>query len=139
MIINQYYEVMKPLYDATIRLHGYKKEGGDHGVIWLVLLTMELLLRHFEQLRTRLNDVPAIDISLEVAVPPEGEGSSSDDLNITDISKDLEESDITARAGANAVFCTYLNLGWQKLNKHYKLTNDLPAYLAAIVLYPAFT
>ena len=33
---------------------------------------------------------------------------------------------------------TYINSGWAKLDKYYTLTSETPAYIGALVLYPAF-
>jgi len=63
-VISQYHNVMKPLCGATLRFQGYRKghkEGSEHGVIWQVLPTMEMLLRHFEQLRIRFKDTCSND------------------------------------------------------------------------------
>jgi hypothetical protein len=37
------------------------------------------------------------------------------------------------------MLCTGINLGWQKLNEYYELTDDSPVYAAAVILHPAYT
>ena len=59
------------------------------------------------------------------------------DVDLADM--DLADVDSQQHADPHRVFCTYLDLGWKKLNKYYALTDDSPVYLAAVVLHPAFT
>jgi hypothetical protein len=39
----------------------------------------------------------------------------------------------------NQVLCVQINQGWDKLDKYYKATDDSTAYVASLVLHPAFT
>jgi hypothetical protein len=44
-----------------------------------------------------------------------------------------------ALPAVNDLFCAEINHGWMKLNKYYELTDRSPAYIAALVLHPAYT
>jgi hypothetical protein len=44
-----------------------------------------------------------------------------------------------ALPAVNDLFCAEINHGWMKLNKYYELTDRSPAYVAALVLHPAYT
>jgi hypothetical protein len=39
----------------------------------------------------------------------------------------------------NQVLCVQINQGWDKLDKYYQATDDSTAYVASLVLHPAFT
>jgi hypothetical protein len=44
-----------------------------------------------------------------------------------------------ALPAVNNLFCAEINHGWIKLNKYYELTDRSAAYVAALVLHPAYT
>jgi hypothetical protein len=47
-----------------------------------------------------------------------------------------EGVDISAYTDVEHHFSTNINLGWQKLDNYYCLTDRTPTYLAAVVLHP---
>lgn len=52
--------------------------------------------------------------------------------------KHLEESRLQHERDEEPYLRIGCNLGWMKLDQYYTLTEDSPAYLAALVLHPAF-
>jgi len=52
--------------------------------------------------------------------------------------KHLEESKVQHERDEEPYLRIGCNLGWMKLDEYYTLTEDSPAYLAALVLHPAF-
>ena len=50
----------------------------------------------------------------------------------------LEESKMEHQYQPNSHFKACINLGWKKLNKYYTLSDDTPAYRAAIILHPSY-
>ncbi|KAM3505831.1 hypothetical protein MY10362_002714 [Beauveria mimosiformis] len=52
--------------------------------------------------------------------------------------KHLEESKLRHERDEEPYLRIGCNLGWMKLDQYYTLTEDSPAYLAALVLHPAF-
>jgi hypothetical protein len=47
-----------------------------------------------------------------------------------------EDNDPSAYTDLQSHFSTNFNLGWQKFDKYYRLTDDTPIYRAAVVLHP---
>lgn len=115
-IINQYHAILQPLWTMTLRLQG-NGEGGSHGVIWQVLPCMEKLLSHFEELKLRY-------------IIHTADGALSKGNDTTEDASLSEEY---------RMLCIGINLGWQKLNEYYMLTDRSPYYLAAVVLHPRYT
>ena len=52
--------------------------------------------------------------------------------------KHLEESKLQHQRDDEPHLRIGCNLGWMKLDQYYTLTDDSPAYLAAVVLHPAY-
>ncbi|PNP40319.1 hypothetical protein THARTR1_11250 [Trichoderma harzianum] len=52
--------------------------------------------------------------------------------------KHLEESKLQHERDEEPYLRIGCNLGWMKLDQYYTLTEDSPAYLAALILHPAF-
>jgi hypothetical protein len=87
---------------------------GRYGALWEVLPTMELLLRHLTDLVDMYS--PVVSLSEDhIAETPEYWSPEKD--------RYLRNS---------------LELGWEKLDKYYRLTDNSSAYVAAIALHPCF-
>jgi len=124
--IKLYHEILAPFKKATLQLQG--QVGGRFGAIWQVIPIYEQLLKHFEDLR-RQYPVKAALIETQLQRQPTFDNSLTDvATQITGLPDD--QTTFEAHLSAN------INGGWQKLNKYYELLNNLPIYVAAVVLHP---
>jgi hypothetical protein len=147
-MLNNYLEFLQPLEEATMILQGHGK-GGSYDVIWRVIPVIEGLLKHFEQLKSQ-----------HVITPPESRFTVEHLYTQTQTSTrqsrrtrpSQQETQIPPPAppppptpiqealpAGDNLFCAEINHGWMKLNKYYELTDRSAAYVAALVVHPAYT
>ena len=108
--LSQFLEVLQPFKFATKRLEG-NASIGSHGVLWEVIITIDFLLEKLEGYRAR--------------------------LQLQDTEDTVSDKEDKA-AEDREHFKTSINQAWAVLNKYYKLSDDTPAYRAAVVLNPRF-
>jgi len=100
---------LKPFHEMTIRLQSRAKEA-HHGTIWEGLPCMEFLL---DKIISAKQD-HAARMAVEIAA--------------------FDENDEGART--NKHIATSLDYCWAKLDEYYRMLDDTPVYVAAIVLHP---
>jgi hypothetical protein len=128
-VLTEYLAILKPFKLATKRLEGRALDGkfnyqlfslkvllimlyiGRYGALWEVLPTIELLLKDIKVFVHRYSPVVST--------------SDGDMLEHWSPTKDR-------------YLYNSLQLGWEKLDKYYRLTDDSSAYVAAIALHPRF-
>jgi hypothetical protein len=151
---------LQPLEEATMILQGHGK-GGSYGVIWQVIPVMEGLLKHFEQLKSQhVVTPPESQFTIE-HLYTQTQTQDSSNLNVPSTTStrqsrrtrpSQQETQLPpppppllptpiqeALPAVNDLFCAEINHGWMKLNKYYELTDRSAAYVAALVLHPAYT
>jgi hypothetical protein len=159
-MLNNYLEFLQPLEEATMILQGHGK-GGSYGVIWQVIPVMEGLLKHFEQLKSQhVVTPPESQFTIE-HLYTQTQTQDSSNLNVPSTTStrqsrrtrpSQQETQLPpppppllptpiqeALPAVNDLFCAEINHGWMKLNKYYELTDRSAAYVAALVLHPAYT
>jgi hypothetical protein len=117
--LRQVCEVLVDFEDATKAVEGEATDG-SRGALWESLPTFESLLLKLESYRGRY-EIPLVPII------PRGRNSAS--------------QSISQLPGTNEVdkYMAYaVNNAWLKLTKYYNLTDDSPAYTAAVVLNPRY-
>lgn len=114
--LSQFLEVLQCFEEITQRLEG-NANTGSHGALWEVITSMDFLLEKLEGYRERLQ------LNQEDHIDPDLLDKEED----TSISSDSKEH-----------FKTSINQAWAVLNKYYALTDETPAYRAAVILHPQF-
>ena len=108
-IITRYVEILKPLKDATLALEGHI--GGRFGAIWRVLPQYKVVLQHFESL---IKQYPVDD---QIATAEDG-------------------SEQLQHLTAEQHFSLNVKIAWQKMDAYYTKLDNIPLYVAAVVLHP---
>lgn len=137
-ILTEYLAILKPFKLATKRLEGRALDGefnywtsflvvlliilctGRYGALWEVLPTIELLLQEIKVFVDRYSSV----------------GDIIPDISNSDNSQDWSSQDWSPIK--DRYLHNNLQLGWQKLDKYYQLTDNSSAYVAAIALHPRY-
>ncbi|CCE34912.1 uncharacterized protein CPUR_08851 [Claviceps purpurea 20.1] len=148
--------ILKPLEEATRLLQG-RKDDGQRASMWQVIPFMEKLLTHFENIRKKFNlSTPGDDlqVTLENTQAARGVLPTRERASASSSKRRQARSKTAVTPTPNTMMvpiptsdspqdrrllCTNVNAGWAKLNKYYTLTDLSSAYVAAVVLHPAFT
>jgi len=146
-------EVLKPLYDMTMRTQGWGSANG-HGRLFEVMLVMEWILDHLESWKDLYCEEPAelTNIPTPSSTEPSRTRSgrharSQPTFNTSALppharqeylkKKHIPNTAIeTLQASDRAHMRTSINNAWEKLNEYYILLGKSPLYAASIILNP---
>ena len=111
-VIAEYLAILEPLRTATVRLKGRPENGKRVLLVYCLTLTNSTI----GKFGAIWEVLPTMEWLLE----------------------HLEEAKLRHERDEESYLRVSCNLGWMKMNEYYCLTDNTPAYLASLVLHPAF-
>lgn len=117
-VLQETCRILKPFYDQTQRLQS-RASAGHHGSIWEAYPSCDYLLKHILEERARCCQEAEAFENDEEAEKEHG-----------------EEGTIFTPQQSQKHIRTSIENCWAKLDYYYRILDDLPVYMAALVLHP---
>ena len=154
LILAETAEILKPFRSLTIRLESRAVQA-THGALWEALPAIELLLEHLENMKIQYQEYtpvaghPPADQAPRSQPPPDQQAADEPPAHSTRRRRQIPSHQLPSQASppvpaiqgpeddaSRRQIRVAINHAWDKLDKYYTLTDETPAYVAALVLHP---
>lgn len=154
LILAETAEILKPFRSLTIRLESRAVQA-THGALWEALPAIELLLEHLEKMKvhyqeyTPLAGQPSADPKPRSQPPSDQQAADEPPAHSMRRRRQIPSHQPLPQAfppvpaiqgpeddASRRHIRVAINNAWDKLDKYYTLTDETPAYVAALVLHP---